>query len=75
MATGEADEPAEEEQQLQRDELPDPDSLTVAELRNAALGLGSVSLRQLIAAEKAGQGRKTALATLEMMLEDVERVN
>ena len=68
---GEAPQP---EEPTQREDLKDPSDMTVDELREYALGLGSVSLRKMIEAERDGKNRVTAIGALEMMLEDVERV-
>lgn len=55
-------------------QLVDPGTMNLANLRQYLIGLSAGSLRELLAMEQAGQNRKGAISSIELILEDVERV-
>lgn len=62
-------------QQSTKRQLTDPGTMNLATLRQYLIGLSADSLRELLAMETAGQNRKGAISSIELILEDVERVH
>lgn len=52
----------------------DPSAMTVAEIKSRTIGLSAQALSDMLEKEKGGQNRKSAVAYLEEMLADAERV-